>query len=167
MSEVIQKISNYNIFNYLFQGEIMCYFLEKFHNYNIFHTDIIINVFICYFIGLCISRVGSLFFDKFFEIIGFINKETYKDFIEASKKDDKIELFSEISNTYRTLLTLFSILIIIKLFQSCPNQWVIQDCKYMGLLVGFLILFLFSYKKQVKYTTKRIKNALGEQNGKN
>ncbi|MGH2327771.1 hypothetical protein ACRCD5_05555 [Campylobacter taeniopygiae] len=160
MGELINKLSNYNIFNYLFPGVIICYCLEKLNIYNIFHKEIIVNAFICYFVGLCVSRISSLIIEPILIKIKFLPREDYKKYIEASKVDNKIELFSEIGNSYRTLMISFLVIPIINGFMVYPNEWQTNDYKILIIFALLSCLFLFSYKKQNSYVVKRINNAL-------
>lgn len=60
MSELIQKLSSYNLFNYLLPGIVFSVLLEQMTSYSIVQKDLFVNPFLFYFIGLCISRVGSI-----------------------------------------------------------------------------------------------------------
>lgn len=166
MGELINKLSNYNIFNYLFPGVIVCYCLEKLSIYNIFHKEIIVNAFMCYFVGLCVSRISSLIVEPILIKIKFLPREDYKKYIEASKIDDKIELFSEISNSYRTLMISFLVIPIANAFMIYPNEWQANDYKILIVFVLLSILFLLSHMKQNSYVIKRINNALNNKEKK-
>jgi hypothetical protein len=153
MNELINKISSYNLFNYLLPGAIFIAIFEKMTVYKIIQTDLLVNAFLVYFIGLVISRIGSLMVEPIFR--KFVTFADYKDFISASKNDKKIEILSEANNTYRTFIALFVVVFILKsyfLFIPSNNYGVY-------ILIFFLfILFIFSYTKQIKYITKRIQN---------
>ena len=60
MEKLLEKLTSYNLFNYLLPGIIFSVLLEKTTNYSIIHKDILIEAFLAYFIGLIISRVSSL-----------------------------------------------------------------------------------------------------------
>lgn len=166
MNELAQKISNYNIFNYLFPGIIVCFFLDRFGIYQILGKDIFVNGVVCYFIGLCVSRVSSLLIEKNLVRIKFIEKRAYKDCVQASKLDDKIELFSEISNSYRTLMLALLVIPIAQitkeLFGFHPSVWHREDWIIFGIFIALSILFLFVHRKQNNFVVKRIDIALEE-----
>ena len=65
MKELIDKLSTYNIFNYLFPGVLFAYILSKVSSYDLIQKDLVTGVFLYYFIGLVISRIGSLFIEPF------------------------------------------------------------------------------------------------------
>ncbi|NTW33389.1 MAG: hypothetical protein HGB12_12330, partial [Bacteroidetes bacterium] len=110
MKELLDKISSYNLFNYLLPGILFVYFSKQFTDYNFIQDNDFIGAFLYYFIGMVISRFGSLFIDPTLKKISFLKFSDYKSFVSASKKDDKIELFSEVNNTYRTITAMFVIL---------------------------------------------------------
>lgn len=61
LKSISEKISSYNIFNNLFPGIIFCSVMTKITRFN-FATDTIIEqFFMWYFIGMVISRIGSIF----------------------------------------------------------------------------------------------------------
>lgn len=158
MKDIIDKLSSYNLFNYLFPGVVFVVLANAITHYSFVQQDILLGIFLYYFIGLVISRFGSLVIEPLLKRFSFLKFANYRDFVAASKKDEKVELFSEINNTYRTLCACFSLLILLKLFESLENlflfakEWVVF---FLALLL--LILFIFSYKKQTEYIAKRVK----------
>ena len=60
MEDLLAKISSYNFFNFLFPGVIFAVIAERVTSYTFLHNNLVIDFFVCYFIGLTISRVGSL-----------------------------------------------------------------------------------------------------------
>jgi ABC-type transport system involved in cytochrome c biogenesis permease subunit len=87
----------------------------------------------------------------------FIEFADYKDFIFACDKDQKIELFSEINNMYRTLISLFFLLLLSKLYQAI-SDWlnISESLSYILLIIVLIILFVFSYRKQTGFVVKRV-----------
>ena len=63
MKDLIDKLSSYNIFNYLFPGVLFAALGDRLTSYSLLIDDIMVGVFIYYFIGLVISRLGSLFLE--------------------------------------------------------------------------------------------------------
>ena len=110
-----------------------------------------------YFIGMVISRFGSLFIEPTLKKISFLKFADYKSFVSASKKDEKIELFSEVNNTYRTITAMFVFLLLLKFYNHFQIRWDIpKNITALILVVFILVMFLFSYRKQTNYITKRI-----------
>lgn len=154
MINLIDKLTSYNLFNYLFPGVIFATLSEKFTSYSFLQNDVVVGFFVYYFIGLLISRFGSLLLEPLLKKINFLKFAPYSDFVAASRHDPKIELFSEINNMYRTISSLFILLIFLKFYEHLESNYTLNN--FYALTFGFLIVFLFSYRKQTKYITKRI-----------
>lgn len=60
MEKIIEKISNYHIFNHLVPGILFIIISDYTLGTSIYNDDIIYLFFISYFIGIAISRIGSL-----------------------------------------------------------------------------------------------------------
>lgn len=157
MKDLLDKLSSYNIFNYLLPGVLFSVIADKITAYHIIQPNIILGVFLYYFIGLLISRIGSLVIEPVLKYIGFVSFASYSDFVAASKDDSKLELLSEVNNMYRTFISLSLCLILIKVFEQLSNKiQFFKDWQVEIFIVSLLGLFLFSYKKQTAYITKRI-----------
>jgi len=155
MDKLLEKLTSYNLFNYLLPGIIFSVLLEKTTSYSIIHKDIMIEAFLAYFIGLVISRISSIMIEPLLKSISFVKFAEYKDFVLASKSDKKIELLSESNNMYRVFISIFFILLIIVLYERFLESVFVGYTSYI-IIIGLLILFLFSYRKQTSYITKRI-----------
>ena len=101
MKEILDKITSYNIFNYLLPGTLFVYILGNYVGYNLVVENPIIGGFLYYFVGMVVSRFGSVLIEPILVYIKFLKFEDYKNYISASKKDIKIELLSEVNNTYK------------------------------------------------------------------
>lgn len=157
MKELIEKISSYNLFNYLFPGILFVIILKTTSSYDLVQDNIIIGVFLYYFIGLVISRFGSLIIEPIIKKCKIAKFSEYSDYINASKLDSKIELFTEINNMYRTIIALFILIFLSKLYELLSNNFNI--CKLILpylLLISLIAIFILSYRKQSKYIVKRV-----------
>ena len=156
--EILSKLSSYNLFNYLLPGVIFVAVAGKFTRYSFVQQDIVIGLFLYYFIGLVISRFGSLAIEPFLRQLSFLTFTDYKDFAAASKKDEKLEILSEVNNTYRTLCSLFTLLLLLKVYEKIEDRFfALKDWSGIILLALLLVMFLFAYRKQTLYIIKRIK----------
>jgi hypothetical protein len=157
MKDLLDKISSYNLFNNLLPGILFVCISKYFTDYNFIQDNDFIGAFFYYFIGMVISRFGSLFIEPFLKWTSFLKFADYKSLVSASKKDEKIELFSEVNNNYRTISALFIVLLLVKTYNHFQVLWHIPD-KVTSLIVVIIVLviFLFSYRKQTNYITKRI-----------
>ena len=81
----------------------------------------------------------------------------YSSFLRASVADPKLETMVEVCNTYRTLATAFAFLLLSMLSDwgankiGVPGPW-----KERITLVPLVVLFLFSFRKQSGYVSKRV-----------
>ena len=159
MKEIVEKISNYNFFNYLLPGIIFAYIADKFTTYVLVENDLVFALFIYYFIGLVISRFGSLVVEPILIRFMFIKYASYNEFVAASKKDEKIELLTESNNMYRTFCSMLFLLLLLKIIEIIeliyPNLIILNP--YL-LVLSLLTLFLYSYKKQSQYIFNRVSN---------
>ena len=60
MEKFLDKLSSYNLLNNLLPGAVSCFLMKLYWDKNILSSDVIESIFIYYFIGLVISRVGSV-----------------------------------------------------------------------------------------------------------
>lgn len=157
MKELLDKISSYNLLNYLFPGILFAVLSKEITTYSFLQENLIIGVFVYYFIGLVVSRIGSLIIEPILRKLSFLKFADYKDFISASQKDSKIELLSEVNNMYRTLSSLFILLLLLKIYELIEsNISILKDWNSYILLALLLFMFLLSYRKQTNYIIKRI-----------
>jgi hypothetical protein len=158
MNELLSKISSYHLFNYLLPGSLFAVVATELTHRQFVQQNLVLGLFVYYFYGLIISRVGSLFVEPFLKWVRFLKFADYRDFVAACKKDPKIDELSETNNMYRTLCTL---LITLTLLQGI----VLLELRYpqlkraeLPILIAVVFgLLLFSYKKQTGYITKRVK----------
>jgi uncharacterized Tic20 family protein len=161
VKELLDKLSSYNLFNYLLPGVVFVALAQKLTKYSFTQNDLVLAAFAYYFIGLVISRLGSLFIEPFLKWLKFVEFADYKDFVDASKIDPKIEILSEANNSYRTLTALIAALLILKVYEQAGRffPW-ISSFSMVIVLFLLLLMFLFSYRKQTAYIVKRIKATL-------
>ena len=168
MELLLQKLSSYEIFNYLFSWIIFIRFMNNFSwlhipEYVVSKSiyDILLFVFVLYFIWLVISRIGSMIVEPFLKRI-WLEFAPYRDYIKAEKLDNKIETLSMRNNTYRTLTSLSLCLIIIQIIQDIINcSFCLHGLNYVCLCFIF-ILFLCSYIKRTNYIRKRVEFCIEE-----
>ena len=167
MKELLEKLSSYNLFNYLLPGVIFSVIATNYTGYSLVQYDIFIGVFVYYFIGLIISRFGSLIIEPILKKVSFLKFAPYEDFVTSSKVDDKLDILSEVNNTYRTFSSMFLLLLILKLYEIMAKKMSIFDRSDLLVLILILfVTFIFSYRKQTKYITNRIealKNSLDDE----
>lgn len=157
MKDILDKLTSYNIFNYLFPGVLFVIIAKSTTDYNFVQEDNLLGAFLYYFIGMTVSRFGSVIIEPLFKKIKFLKFRDYKEYVVASKQDTKIELLSEVNNTYRTLNSMMFLLLILKLYNFCSIRFEFSNTfSLIWLTILTTILYLFSYRKQTNYITKRI-----------
>lgn len=160
LNELLNKISSYNIFNYLLPGAVFAFLFETITGKKVAPSDLLTIAFVYYFIGLVISRVGSIIIEPLLKNLKVIKFLPYSDYISASSQDRKLEIFVEVANMYRTLTSMCLLLLlvaIIELFTLKNN--VDQDTVQIIFYSSLVLLFVFSYIKQSNFIKERIKKA--------
>lgn len=157
MNELLEKLSSYNIFNYLLPGIIFSYSTELLANIQLTQNQIVISAFLYYFYGLVISRIGAILVEPFLNILNPTKKHSYDLFLKASTKDPKIEILLEARNMYRTFCSLFLMLGLIYFFRS--ENIVVSSIanQYIPILITFLFcIFLISFYRQNQLLVDRV-----------
>jgi len=149
MEKYIDRIASYHLFNYAFPGFLIVLCFLYLSNYSYAECNIIALFILSYFCGLFASRIGSLLFEPILKRIGFIKFVEMRDYVRASKNDTKIETLMETANMYRSIIVVSLIIVALSLIMNFNLFIVVTG------VISFII-FLFSYKKQIKYIVKRI-----------
>lgn len=164
MENLVEKLSSYNLHNYLFPGAVMCYLINAYWEIDILGKNIVESLFIYYFIGMVTSRFGSIVIEPILKTCKWVEFAPYDKYVIASKTDEKLEGLSESNNTYRTMLSMFLLLVIGKFFIFISNKFTfVENIKMELIILGLIVLFTYAYKKQTKYIKDRVeKNIEGE-----
>lgn len=161
MNDLLKQISSYNLFNYLLPGAVFCILLNSFFNYPLIPENIFAAAFFYYFVGLTISRVGSIAIEPILKFLRIIESDDYADFVDASRYDSKIEILSESNNTYRTLIALPICALIFHFCQTVSHVLALSvPLQGTILLFSILGLYILAYRKQSKYVSTRVEVAL-------
>jgi len=157
MKELLDKLSSYNIFNYLLPGVLVALFISLTTSFKVVTGNVLAAAFLYYFYGLVVSRVGSLVLEPLLKRLGIVRFARYADFVAAARVDPMIETLSEQNNTYRTLAsTVVCVALAVAVDRGlalCPRA--IPSARVVGasLLLALLVL---SYRKQASYIVGRI-----------
>ena len=157
MEDFLKKIDSYNLFNYLLPGALYVAFFSAFADLSFLTQNVLISFFAMYFIGLTVSRIGSLLIEPLMMRFNLGEKGEYLDYIKASEEDATLTRLSEVSNVYRTLIALF---ICILLTAACA--WLFQaiglPITAVTVILGTALfaLFVAAYRKQSSYVAKRV-----------
>ena len=154
---VIEKVSAYNIFHYLFPGAVFTATIQATAGYSLLSDNILVDIIVVYFCGMVLNRIGSLIVEPLCRRTGLLKYSDYADFVAAEKRDPKLAVLLQDNNTYRTLTALFLSVLAIKLERSIQS-WFPELDRYIAWAwpIALLILFVLSYKKQTAYIVKRV-----------
>lgn len=171
LNNLIEKISSYEIFNNIIPGTIYAVLTEKLTSFSIKVENIFVTIILFYFVGLIINRMGSLVIHGLLKKINisgkpFLNFASYSDYNQAEMKDEKgrIRNLVTISNMYRTFAAL-SICIPVTIIIDKIWPYISENIYYkmVALVIGFILLttlFIFSYRKQTDFITKKISHVI-------
>ncbi len=163
MKELLDKLTSYNLFNYLLPGVLFVTLSGKLSANSLTLGDAMVGAFVCYFIGLIISRFGSLIIGPTLKKISFVKFTGYSAYVSASKQDPTLETLSEVNNMYRTLSSMLVLLALFKFYEWIELQLPgLKAWNNYILIALLLILFLYSYRKQTQFITNRIKANNGQ-----
>ena len=162
LNDIIDKISSYNILNYVIPGAIFWYLCPICCDITLPVDNIVGELIGFYFIGMVIYSIGSLLIEPVFRIIHAIHFTEYNQYVIASKDDSKLASLSESNNTFRTMIALCLSLIIIKLYCGIFSGFQPWLC-----LIGLFMLFSMAYVKRTIYINERVSAVLDELKSKN
>lgn len=172
LKSVIEKVSSYNLFNYFFPGILFCFIVSCTTRFSLMESQWEY-LFIYYFVGMLISRIGSLVVERCLMTLKVKNKKTkekesylklapYEKYLEAMEKDSQIAVLNETNNVYRTMIAVFVVALFVKLYDWLLYDF-IRNCWNGGINIliiliglGIILIFVKSYKKQTDYIRNRV-----------
>jgi hypothetical protein len=161
MSDFIKLLTTYNLFNNLLPGVIFCAMANSFFSINLTQGDIVNSFFTYYFSGVIIGRLGSIIVEPLLKLLKVVQHEPYSDYVTACKIDSKIELLSEVNNMYRSIISICLGLAIIRIHKISIEAYPFYSNHYgIITIIAIALLFIYSYRKQTSYITKRIHSAI-------
>lgn len=157
ISKISEKISRYEIINNLIPGTALCFILS-YIGYPILDYSASVCVMICYLVGLINSRFSSLIIEWLCRKTKLIKWRDYSLYNSAKKERPFVGTLQEIANMYRSFVSVSLISLIAYVIQRILPQCVfLQNNGIWILIVLLLVLFFFSYRKQVnEYVVKNI-----------
>lgn len=162
LSDLLDKLTSYNLFNYLLPGAVFAYFAESSFSIKLVPDDLVTAAFVYYFLGVVVSRFGSLVLEPLLKKLRVVKFEPYPAFLTASEKDAKIEVLVEAANMYRTFVSAMLLLLLLaaylKVESLCPS---LPEWRSLIGATALAIVFLFAYKKQTAYIASRVRKLNG------
>lgn len=159
MEKMLEKISSYNVANYIIPGVIFSVAISESTTINLptKNGSLFENIVIYYFFGMIISRMGSIIIQTIFEKFNYLSFAPYPDYIRAEKKDKKISILLEEKNTYRTMVACFTMVFLV-IAAACLCDEARKPAAYIYAAAAIFLVFLFcrAIKKQVSFIVKRV-----------
>jgi hypothetical protein len=157
VNDLFAKLSSYNLFNNLLPGALYCTACTYLGMLSLDTSNLAGLLLTYYFVGLVIGRIGSVVIEPLVFALKWVRYSTYKNYVQASKTDAKIDILVETNNTYRALLStsicLLGTLLAAWLRAYLPPNPVIDRT---AALVGLMVLFFLAFRKQASYIRRRV-----------
>ena len=161
MKTITERLSQYNFLTNLLPGTILCTMLRYLVGFDVgFSTEWYRLIVIFYFVGMVNNRVGSLLVEPILRRFGIIKPMPYETYVLAEQHDEKIRTLMTENNVYRSCLSVCLIVLI-----SFGYKWLmdrfcfLEENTSLILLVFMIVLFVFSFRKQTRYISNRVKQA--------
>ena len=146
------------MFNYFFPGIIFNLCVDQIMSIRITPDDILYKIFVYYITGMILSRLGATVIEPLYKKICIVVYAKYKNFLDASANDSKLDILVLENNTYRTLIATFISLFFLFLIDQI--QWLhgkyqhpVAIAIYLLLLV---LLFSLAFRKQTSFIRRRV-----------
>lgn len=158
MEKLINKISNYHVFNYLVPGGVYIIIFDSFVEKVFYTSNYIILFLIAYFIGVIISRFGSLVISKILYKFTKQVGDDYSNYIDACNKDQKVDELMQDKNMYRSFCSMLVLLLISKIVKIIIDKFNI-NIEILIIIIAILLIVLFSlsFLKQNRIINERVK----------
>lgn len=161
MDNFFDKLSRYHLLTNLIPGVFFLCIVRMLGIYDVCMSDWLLILFVGYFTGSVLSRVGSTVIEPWFKKWKIVRYAPYNDFLEAEKKDVKIPELLGDNNMYRTFVALTLILIVLEICHIIPvmDEFLHTQWAVLTFLALLLLLYVVSYRKQTTYIRKRVRKA--------
>lgn len=170
--KIIDNISVYEVVNNIVPGSIYVVLVKYLTCFNFLSGhDFYENAVLIYFIGLIISRIGSLVVESALRYEctwwkAFLKFAPYSDYLQAEKLDEsgRVRYFSMVNNMYCCMTSTAICVFLTLLFSYVwPCVFTKSGVKNITMIAGcilLILLFAFSYRKQTNYVKSRVENIL-------
>lgn len=163
ISPLLERISRYNIFNYLIPGSALVLIFKYYIGYTIPTMELYEAMLLYYLVGLVNSRIGSLVLRPLLTRIKPFQVKPYGEYLEAERKDPKIQDLMIDNNMYRSFVSVFLISTIGYLcgLVNCSSISSCSVTPHLARLLGLLllcVLFICAYRRQTRFIADRINN---------
>lgn len=163
MDKFLEKLSRYHLLTNLIPGVLFLYLLEMLGIFSIDMSDWLKVLFVGYFAGMVMSRIGSVVIEPWFKKWKIVKYAPYPDYLKAEKEDGKIQELLADNNMYRTLVAMFLVMVLLEIGHLIPvvDDFIHSDAAIIVLVTGLLLMFVMAYRKQTGYIRKRVERIVG------
>ncbi len=162
MKEFIGALNAYHVLNFIVPGTLFAIILTNFSNINLLQEASLAGILLYYFIGMVLSRLGSLIFEPLLLNTKIITKYEFADYIKASCVDQNIATLLGVNNMYRSLFTMSLLLLFVFIFEPYDITNLRADKAVVVLLGVLTLIFVFAWQKQHGLISRRIQVIKGE-----
>lgn len=157
LTELLTKISSYNIFNNLVPGVVFSYMMDLVGVYTVSTGNLLTDLFVFYFIGVVISRVGSIFIEPVLKAARVVKYSEYSSYLLACEKDSKIPVLVEENNQYRTYISMLIMVISAVGVKWGLERYGVPAASVKFVIIGILlVMFVLAYRKQTGFIRRRV-----------
>ena len=158
MDKLIEKLSEYNILNYLIPGVLFLCFIDALEIHDINEKNVFLMLFGGYFAGMVLSRLGSIVVEPLFKWLNIVIYAPYSDYLKAEEKDTKLPRLVSENNMYRTFVAMFVLILVLFLcrLSSCINVFLHSRWAIILMLFTLLMIYCFAFNKQTSYIRNRV-----------
>lgn len=163
MENLINSISKYQLAINLIPGYIFAILLQQYAHIVLLEGDVLQDVFVSYFVGLIIGRVGSIIVEGLMCIFDgtYISAPGYDRKIKAERIDPKIEILDRQCTIYRNCCAGCCCVIIGIIINCLFGDGIFLSLgKYILIFLILTVLLLVAMDKQCTYVNNRIRMAI-------
>lgn len=179
VKSITEKITSYNLFNNLLPGVVFCHIIETHTRFTLVSDNLLETIFIYYFLGTVISRIGSVLIEKFLRNLTINNRKTkkkekflnfasYQNYMKAEQINPFIKTLSETNNMYRTILATLVTSLLVKLYDLLLYDFLMDmglpmhDISFFIVSIILVVLFAHSHQKQTDYIRMRVDDCINK-----
>lgn len=162
VNKIFDKISEYDLLNTIIPGAVFVVLFKhspwpSMTDFNVWETLTIV-----YLSGLIVNRFGSVVVESLLRRL--FKHARYEDYLAAEGKDQKLKILVAHNNLYRSLISEFSLIIILRAVAALgimDKIGIAKEWLLVTVLMLLVILLVLAYGKQTKYIVSRVEKQVG------
>ena len=154
LKSLSEKLSAYQLFNFIYPGAVFLGILSYKGVPLGMLKEIWCFLLSSYFLGMTISRFGSIVIESICLKFGWIEKYDIKRYADNIAKNSFTAILLELTNIYRTICSMGILLFLCTIFKYQQDD----KCCMLFVEVLFVLLFGISFIKQHHYLEDKLKD---------